>query len=254
MGSVSPQLDGRINEGSKWPTWLEKTETRAMLVPLTPDSEMHPQAANSMYWECAHEVDDPRFEKEAWISSTLLSFGPCGFSVRSDATVIFCAAADAPGISKMPTGPVGSDAAIITSLFVTSQRAGRGLEAVLLDTAIMDLMERDFEAVEAFGYHDVGENGDDEIYYDSSDDSGFDDLFNSASKGFFADVNYEIARHFLGTRPDNIGLIPVSVLQAAGFEVIKDHPVTPRLRLELPPAHDLLSAAAVEDLVAKALA
>lgn len=209
-----------------------------------------------MYWECAHEVEDPGFEKEAWLSSTLLSFGPCGFSIGYDATIIYCAADDAPGITKMPTGPVSSDAAIITSLFVTSQRAGRGLESVLLDTAIMDLVERDFEAVEAFGYHDVGENGDDEIFYDSSstEPSGLDELFNTGSKGFFADVNYEIARHFLGTRPDNIGLIPVSVLEAAGFEVIKDHPVTPRLRLELPPAHDLLSAAAVEDLVAKALA
>lgn len=226
-----------------------------MLVPLTPDSEMHPRAATSMYWECVHEVEDPRFEKEAWISSTMLSFGNCGFSIREDASIIYCAAQDAPGIAKMPTGPVSSDAAIITSLFVTSQRAGRGLESVLLDTTIMDLVERDFEAVEAFGYHDVGEE-EDEIFYDRSDtesESDFD-IFNSASMSFFADVNYEIARHFLGIRPDNIGLIPVSILQGAGFEVIKDHPVAPRLRLELPPSHDLLSAAAAEDLVARALA
>ena len=208
-----------------------------MLERLTPDSEMHPRAATSMYWECAHEVEDPGFEKEAWISSTSFSFGPCGFSIRSDATIIYCSAEDAPGITKMPTGPVGSDAAIITSLFVASQRAGRGLESVLLDTAIMDLVERDFQAVEVFGFHDVGENNADEIYYDfngfrlgetttsTNPEDGFQNLFNSGSKDFFADVNYEIARHFLGTRPDNIGLIPVSVLQAAGFEVVKDHPV-----------------------------
>lgn len=229
-----------------------------MLEPLTPYSEMHPRAASSMYWECAHEVADPRFEKEAWISSTLLSFGPCGFSIRSDATIIYCAADDAPGIAKMPTGPVASDAAIITSLFVSSQRFGRGLESVLLDTAIMDLLQREFDAVEAFGYHDFGETADDEIFYERTDVGtqglGIEELFKSTSSEFFADVNFEIARHFLGIRPDHIGLLPVSILQGAGFEVVQDHPVTPRLRLELPPAHDLLSAAAVEDLVAKALA
>ena len=229
-----------------------------MLEPLTPYSEMHPRAASSMYWECAHEVADPGFEKEAWISSTLLSFGPCGFSIRSDATIIYCAADDAPGIAKMPTGPTSSDAAIITSLFVSSQRAGRGLESVLLDTAIMDLLQREFAAVEAFGYHDFGETAHDEIFYDTTDKNahniGIEELFESNSSEFFADVNFEIARHFLGIRPDSIGLLPVSILQGAGFEVVKDHPVTPRLRLELPPAHELLSAAAVEDLVARALA
>ena len=229
-----------------------------MLVPLTLHSKMHPRAATSMFWESARDVEDPGFEKAAWISSTLLNFGPCGFSIRTDATVIYCAAQDAPGVAKLPTGPVSSDAAIITSLFVTSQRAGRGLESVLLDTAIMDLVEREFDAVEAFGYHDMGENADDDIFYDPSDSGGhtssIEELFSSDSSTFFADVNFEIARHFLGTRPDHIGLLPVSVLQSAGFEIVQDHPVVPRLRLELPPAHALLSAAAVEDLVAKALA
>ena len=46
----------------------------------------------------------------------------------------------------------------------------------------------------------------------------------------------------------------METLESAGFRVERDHPITPRLRLELPPAFDLLTAAAVEDLLARALA
>ena len=38
----------------------------------------------------------------------------------------------------------------------------------------------------------------------------------------------------------------------SGFEVVRDHPVLPRLRLEMPPAKGLLSAEAVEKLLSGA--
>ncbi|MCT1684440.1 hypothetical protein M3A74_06380 [Corynebacterium appendicis] len=47
-----------------------------------------------------------------------------------------------------------------------------------------------------------------------------------------------------------IGLMPVEVLESAGFEVVADHPEIPRLRLELPPAHGLLTEREVADLLA----
>ena len=205
-----------------------------MLEKVKQNTVIHPQARRSTFWEfAAEDVADPEFEKEAWFSATLLGFGECGYTVGEEATVLFCGRDDAPGVAKMATGPLSPDAAIITSLFINPARAGRGLEAVLLDSAIMDLMERGASAVEAFGYY-TGLQSPDSATADP--------------------VAYDMCRHFMGTRPELIGLMTVDVLQAAGFEVVADHPVTPRLRLELPPAHDLLTAAAVEQLLARALA
>lgn len=193
-----------------------------MLEKISQGSPLHPRARASAFWEYAGAVADPAFEKEAWLSDVLLSYGECGFTVGEEATVLFCSRDDAPGASKLPTAPVSEDADIITSLFINSARAGRGLEAVLLDAAIMALTERGVGAVEAFG--------------------------------FYGHPDVSAATQYLGTKPALIGLMPFEVLIGAGFEVAADHPVVPRLRLELPPAHDLLSAAAVEDLLAKALA
>lgn len=205
-----------------------------MLEKVKQGTVIHPQARVATFWEfAAEDIPDPAFEKEAWFSATLLGFGDCGFTVGEEATVLFCGRDDAPGVAKMATGPLSPDAAIITSLFINPARAGRGLEAVLLDSAIMDLMERGADAVEAFGYY-TGMHALDAATADP--------------------VSYDMCRHFMGVRPELIGLMTVDVLQAAGFEVVADHPVTPRLRLELPPAHDLLTAAAAEQLVTRALA
>ena len=127
---------------------------------------------------------------------------------------------DAAGAAKLPTAPISDDAEIITSLFVKAHLMGRGIEAVLVDAAIMHLTNRGSTAVEAFGY-----------YGDPA-----------------------AAADFLGHKPAYIGLMSYETLRSAGFEVAADHPVLPRLRLELPPEHDMLSAAAAEDLLARALA
>ena len=79
----------------------------------------------------------------------LLSHGDCGLTVGDEATVFFCPPEYAPGAAKLPSSPVSEDAAILSSLFVKSHRAARGLEAVLLDAAVMNLTSRDFSAVEA---------------------------------------------------------------------------------------------------------
>lgn len=205
-----------------------------MLEKVTQATEMHSLARLSTFWELeAEEVMDPAFEKEAWLNSALLNFGDCGFTVGDEATLLYCSRDLSPGVIKMPTSPVSEDADIITSLFINPARAGRGLEAVLLDAAIMNLTQRGSSAVEAFGFY-TGMHAP-----------------NSATPD---PVALDIARHFLGTKPAYIGLMTVDVLQAAGFEVVADHPVIPRLRLELPPAHDLLTASAIEQLLAQALA
>lgn len=182
-------------------------------------SVIHPLAAKSVFWELKTTVSDPAFEKEAWISAALILFGECGFSIADEATIFFCSRDLAPGVAKMPTAPLSEDAVFLSSIFINPARALRGLDTVLVDAAIMNLSSRNFPAVEAFGYRDHDE-----------------------------------ARALLGSKPAFIGLPPVESLESAGFSVIRDHPITPRLRLELPPKFDLLTAAAAEDLLAQALA
>lgn len=177
---------------------------------------LHPQARKSVFWELAPEVAakaDPVFEKEAWLSTTLLEHESCGFNIGyrngtpALASVIFCERDAAPGAKALPTAPVSSDAAIISSLFIDEVFRGTGMESALLDASLMELIRRDYPAVEAFGYR---------------------------SESAEADA--------IASRRVEIGLIDVEALESAGFEVIADHPVLPRLRMELPPATVLLTA------------
>lgn len=186
---------------------------------VTEARTLHALAARSVFWECAEPVADPAFEKEAWITTTSLSFGDCGYTVGDEATVFFCPPDLAPGAAQLPTAPVSPDAALVSSLFIKQSRALSELSAVLLDASIMNLTSREFPAVEVFGYRD-----------------------------------HRAAQELLGRKPGRIGLAPIEVLESAGFKVTEDHPAIPRLRLELPPAFDLLTAAAVDDMLARALA
>ncbi|WP_165242691.1 hypothetical protein [Corynebacterium lizhenjunii] len=187
--------------------------------PYSPGGPLHPQASKSVFWELKDTVADTAFEKEAWLLAMLVRVGECGFTVGSEATVFFCPPQYAPGAAKLPTAPVSADAAFLTSLFISPTRASRGLEAVLLDATIVHLITADYPAVEAFGFRDSAQ-----------------------------------ATALLGAKPALIGLLPVEILESAGFKVVQEHPATPRLRLDLPPENPLLSAAAVEDLLARALA
>ena len=215
----------------------------ATLIPLSPETmgRIHPQAGRSIFWELdaeaaslVHDSGDPSFEKEAWLTTTLLDYGCCGLSlerstaVHAVATVLWCSRDAAPGRAQLPTAPVSEDAEVLTSLFIDPGFAGVGLEAVLLDAAIMQLVDADVPAVEAFGWRQ--------------------DFFSRA------DVD-ELLEGPVGSvlrSASEIGLMSVAVLESAGFQVVADHPVLPRLRLELPPQHGLLSVAAVEELLDRA--
>ena len=215
----------------------------ATLIPLSPETmgRIHPQAGRSIFWELDAEAaslvqdsGDPAFEKEAWLTTTLFNYGCCGLSLerstaaRAVATVLWCSRDAAPGCAQLPTAPVSEDAEVLTSLFIDPGFAGVGLEAVLLDAAIMQLVDADVPAVEAFGWRQ--------------------DFFSRA------DVD-ELLEGPVGSilrSASEIGLMSVAVLESAGFQVVADHPVLPRLRLELPPQHGLLSVAAVEELLDRA--
>lgn len=199
---------------------------------------LHPRAARSVFWECDAETaarvedsGDPFFEKSAWLATTTHEYGCCGFSVAIPSplapvnlekvfgTVLYCSRENAPGAEQLPSGPVSGDAEILTSLFLDPGRAGEGMEAVLLDAAIMELMGKDVSAVEAFG-----------LRVDAAEDPEF--------AGIVA-------------RADEIGLIRVPMLESAGFQVIRDHPTLPRLRLEIPPPVDLLARLGISENLEK---
>lgn len=191
---------------------------QASLFPIAQEALdfLHPQARKSAFWELAPAVlakVDPSFEKEAWLSTTLLEFESCGFNIGyrngtpALASVIFCEPDAAPGAQALPTAPISSDAAIISSLFIDEVFRGIGMESALLDASLMELIRRDYPAVEAFGYR--------------------------------ADSTHPDP---IASRRLEIGLIDVEALESAGFEVIADHPVLPRLRMELPPATVLMTA------------
>lgn len=216
---------------------------QASLFPITPEqlSLLHPQARRSVFWELepetAQQVQDsgfPSFEKEAWLTTTLYEQETCGYSIGylnpeptpsapAIATVIYCQREFAPGATVLPTAPVSHDAALITSLFIEEVFRGVGMEAVLLDAALVDLIKMEVPAVEAFGIQDMKING----------SVGLDPM----------------VRELVAKRND-IGLIEVSVLQSAGFEVVQDHPVLPRLRLEMPPQDPLMTAMEAQLLLA----
>ena len=215
------------------------------LFPLTPESlgRIQHQASRTVFWEMAPTdaavvaaTGDVVFEKEAWLTTTLLNYGTCGFSIghreeharhsqRAVATVLFCGREQAPGVSNLPTAPVSPDADVLTSLFLDPGFAGTGLEPVLLDAAIMAVVGREAPAVEAFGRR----------------------LDLSAEQLAATGPDVRVICENAG----NIGLLDVPTLESAGFRGVADHPVLPRLRLDLPPQQDLLSVEAIDQLLAE---
>lgn len=207
----------------------------ARLSPIAADNldRLQRDAARSVFWEMEPSIRanvtgaDAKFEKEAWIVSRLTDYGQCGYSIvfegNRKASILYCRADDAPGAQTMPTFPVSLDAQLITSLFIDPGISGLGLESILLDSAVMDLTQRGYAAVEAFGLRD---NID------------------------LAEVAQETI-DIVALR-DEIGLLRCEQLEGAGFRVVREHPVIPRLRLELPPVHDLLSEQAMDMLLRSA--
>lgn len=207
---------------------------RAQVVPLDAQNlaRVHPVTASSVFWEVdplseAYCATDSEVDKSVWLAARAAEQGTVGFSIAEAgsefgafASVLYCPAAEAPGAVRMPTAPVGRDAWVVTSLHIDLAVRRRGWEAVLLDSVIMAAATAGAPALEAFGLRPD------------------------------APVSSPSAES-LRRRSDRIGLVDAAILESAGFKVEADHPVIPRLRVSLPPAHDLLSAREVEDALAR---
>ena len=115
-----------------------------------------------VFWELdpvsrarAEDNGDAAFEKEAWVSATLLDWGSCGKVVYVDGVpagfALFAPPAYIPRAVAFPTSPVSADAVLLMTGAIVEDFAGQGLGRVLVQSIAKDLMRRGVRAIEAFG-------------------------------------------------------------------------------------------------------
>jgi hypothetical protein len=176
------------------------------LVSLTLDTleDLPRRCRQCVFWELdpvsaerACASGDPGFEKEAWVSQTLLEWGSCGKLVYVDGApagfALFSPPAFVPRSMAFPTSPVSPDAVLLMSALVQPSFSGGGLGRMLIQGIARDVTKRGIRAIEAFG-----------------------------------DARY-------GDEVDEISgcLAPSDFFLAVGFKTVRPHPRFPRLRLEL---------------------
>jgi GNAT superfamily N-acetyltransferase len=156
--------------------------------------ELDPVAARR-----AAEAGDTAFEKEAWVSATLLEWGSCGRIAYVDdepaGFVLYAPPAFVPRSLAFPTSPVSADAVLLMTARVLPLHTGGGLARMLVQAAAKDLTRRGVRAIEAFGLASGNRRPDEE--------------------------------------PDGRCLVPADLLLAVGFKTVRQHRRYPRLRLEL---------------------
>lgn len=162
-----------------------------------------------VFWELdpaagrqAVESGSGELEKEAWLSDTLLEWGPCGHLVHVDGQpagfLMYAPPAYVPRAGAFATSPASADAVLLMTARVLAGYEGAGLGRVLLQTAARDLVQRGVRAIEAFGR-----------------------------------TNAADSPHAPGGPAATSCLLPAGWLGAVGFETVRAHPYTPRLRLDL---------------------
>ncbi|MEZ0493312.1 GNAT family N-acetyltransferase [Kineococcus sp. TBRC 1896] len=184
------------------------------MAPLTLDTvaDLPKPSRQCVFWELdeaaatrAAEAGYPDFEKEAWISTVLLQWGPCGRLVHVDdqpvGFVMYAPPVYVPQQSRFPTSPVSGDAVLLTTGWIEPAHRGEGLARMLLQGAAKDLTQRGVKAVEAFGGGPAAVGGDGSA--ENAHDHGA------------------------------ACVLPAHLLESVGFTVVRPHHRFPRLRLEL---------------------
>jgi hypothetical protein len=163
--------------------------------------ELDPVAARR-----ACEAGDPAFEKEAWVSATLLEWGSCGRIAYVDdepaGFVTYAPPAMVPRSMAFPTSPVSADAVLLMVTRVLPQFTEGGLARMLIQAAAKDLTRRGVRAIEAFGLAESERTEDDTTAEHPDGENG-------------------------------ACLMPAGLLLAVGFKTVRQHRRYPRLRLEL---------------------
>ena len=174
---------------------------RAVNVTLDNLDDLPGRCRKCVFWELdpvshdrAVEAGDTAFEKESWVSATLLEWGSCGKVVYVDsvpaAYVMYAPPMYVPRSVAFPTSPVSADAVLLMTGYVLPEFSGGGIGRMLLQAVAKDLTRRGVKAIEAFG-----------------------------------DLNHN---------PDAPAcILPADHLRAVGFKTVRPHHRFPRLRLEL---------------------
>lgn len=171
-------------------------------------SDLPAKCRGCVYWELdpvagerARDAGDAGLEKEAWVSDTLLEWGCCGQLVYVDGVpagyVMYAPPAYVPRSVAFPTSPVSPDAVLLITGYILPEFAGGGLGRMLLQGLARDVVRRGIRAVEAFG-------------------RTMDGAPSTLTRG----ADYRC-------------LLPAAYLRAVGFKTIRQHPLTPRMRLDV---------------------
>lgn len=186
-------------------------------------------ARRCVFWEvdpetaCSDYLPDPEFEKEAWLSMVMLEWGSCG-QVAAEAPddgptdsddscrgyALYAPPRAVPRALRMPTGPVSSDAVLLTSMGVEPGE-GHDLPAQLISQVVNALVKRGVRALEAFGRT-----------------AASIDLLDADP-----DPDLRVAVRALGDCSFETCMIDAGFLEDVGFTVVAPHRYFPRLRLEL---------------------
>jgi hypothetical protein len=179
-------------------------------------------AQRCVFWEIDPSVaaqsrsfSDPRFEKEAWLSTVMLEWGSCGQIVSVDGKPVGCALYSPPSAvpraGLFPTSPVSPDAVLLTTLSVEPCQSFDTSADRLVTAVVADLVRRGVRALEAFGIRASAEEG------ESERGPGATGAMQCSPQTCMIDAEF---------------------LEDVGFEVVAPHHRFPRLRLELDHKHD----------------
>ena len=135
---------------------------RAVNITLDNLDDLPGRCRKCVFWELdpvghdrAVAAGDTAFEKESWVSATLLEWGSCGKVVYVDSVpagyVMYAPPVYVPRSVAFPTSPVSGDAVLLMTGHVLPEFAGGGLGRMLLQGVAKDLVRRGVKAIEAFG-------------------------------------------------------------------------------------------------------
>jgi GNAT superfamily N-acetyltransferase len=169
------------------------------LVPLGPEAlDLLPEPCRRcVFWELGAGArprgsEGAGLQKEAWLSSIVLEWGPAGHVLSVDGEVagysLYAPTRYLEQVGSQAARPVSRDAVLLATLAVLPGFEGQGIGRVLLQTMARDLTKRKVRAVEAFADR--------------------------------VPTGRECR-------------VPAGFLEASGFQVVRDHPRYPLLRMDL---------------------
>ncbi|WP_372497910.1 GNAT family N-acetyltransferase [Tomitella fengzijianii] len=189
-------------------------------------SDLPGHGRSCVFWEVDPEAGhrpllDAAFEKEAWLSMVMLDWGTCGRIAWEESEAVGYALYAPPSLmpyaSRFPTGPVSTDAILLSQLTGIADQTGSaaGRSTILLDAVIGDLIRRGVRAVESFGYREASAEAPGDPDFDPAD------LVRGVPESAGPDCTCGRC------------MIPAEFLAAWGFEEVAPHHRFPRYRLEL---------------------